>query len=409
MAEARTCFHEDGARPGLLDAAARGLMLRGLLGIREGFLELQLPEGVHAFGDPASPLRAQVRVHHPGFFRKGLLGGEVGLGEAYVEGWWTSPDPVAAVRVAIRNMAALDGGALALGAKALGRLRHRRRANTRTGSRANISAHYDLGNAFYALWLDPTMAYSAGFFPSADTGLEQAQFEKYRMICRKLDLGPGDHLLEIGTGWGGFAIHAAREHGCRVTTTTISREQHALALERVARAGLQDRVRVLLEDYRDLRGVHTKAVSIEMFEAVGLEHYDAYFGAVDRLLEPGAPFLLQTITMNEPHFEAYRRGVDFIQQHVFPGSELASLVEIQRSLARCTSLAPRGLEDMGPHYARTLRAWRERFHARQDEVAAMGYDARFRRFWDYYLASCEGAFLERHVSVAQLLLEKGLR
>ena len=381
-------------------------MLRAFAGLREGCLEVHLPGQVRVFGDTASGLRAQVAVHDPRTFLKGVLRGEVGLGEAYVEGWWSSPDPVAAVRVAVRNMAALDGGFLALAGKALGRLRHRRRANSRSGSRSNIAAHYDLGNEFYRLWLDPTLAYSSGFFPSEAASLEEAQEAKYRMVCRKLALGPEDRLLEIGTGWGGLAIHAAREHGCRITTATLSREQFGLAAERIRAAGLQDRVEVRLEDYRDLRGAFTKAVSIEMFEAVGLANYDAYFRAVDRLLEPGGTFLMQTITMNEPHFEAYRRGVDFIQQHVFPGSELASLLEVHRSLARATRLAVRGLEDLGPHYARTLRAWRERFHARRDEVAALGFDARFRRFWDYYLASCEGAFLERHVSVVQLLMEK---
>ena len=382
-------------------------MLRAFGGIREGCLELHLPGTARVFGDPASSLRAQVLVHDPRTFLKGVLKGEVGLGEAYVEGWWSSPDPVAAVRVALRNMAALDGGALGLAGKLLGRLRHRRRANTRRGSRANIAAHYDLGNAFFRLWLDPTMAYSSGYFPAPQATLEEAQQAKYRMVCRKLDLGPGDHLLEIGTGWGGLAIHAAREHGCRVTTATISREQWQAARERVRDAGLQDRVEVLLADYRELQGTYTKAVSIEMFEAVGLANYDAFFGLVDRRLEPGGTFLMQTITMDEPHFEAYRRGVDFIQQHVFPGSELASLLEVHRSLARATGMAVRGLEDLGPHYARTLRAWRERFHARTGELAALGFDERFRRLWDYYLASCEGAFLERHVSVVQLLMEKG--
>jgi cyclopropane-fatty-acyl-phospholipid synthase len=382
-------------------------MLRAFEGIREGCLELRLPGSTRVFGNPASGLRAQVLVHDPRTFLKAALKGEVGLGEAYVEGWWSSPDPVAAVRVALRNMAALDGGALGLAGRLQGRLRHRLRANTRRGSRSNIAAHYDLGNAFFGLWLDASMAYSSAFFPAPQATLEEAQEAKYRLVCRKLDLGPGDRLLEIGTGWGGLAVHAAREHGYRVCTATISREQCQAARERVREAGLQDRVEVLLADYRDLQGTFTKAVSIEMFEAVGLANYDGFLGLVDRRLEPGGRFLMQTITMNEPHFEAYRRGVDFIQQHVFPGSELASLLEVHRSLARATGMAVRGLEDLGPHYARTLRAWRERFHARREEVAALGCDERFRRLWDYYLASCEGAFLERHVSVVQLLLEKG--
>ncbi|BDU77553.1 SAM-dependent methyltransferase [Mesoterricola sediminis] len=382
-------------------------MLRALERMREGCLEMALPEGTRVFGDPGAGLRARVDVHDLRTFEAALLRGEVGLGEAYVEGWWSSPDPVAAVRVALRNMALLDGGALSAAGRAAARLRHLARANTRAGARRNIAAHYDLGNPFYRLWLDASLAYSSAFFPSETATLEEAQEAKYRMICGKLDLGPEDRLVEIGTGWGGFALHAARAHGCRITTTTISREQFDLATERVREAGLQDRIQVVMEDYRDLRGAFTKAVSIEMFEAVGLANYDAYFGAVDRLLEPGGRFLMQTITMEERHFEAYRRGVDFIQQHVFPGSQLASLLEVHRSLARATRLEMRGMEDLGLHYARTLRTWRERFHARGAEVAALGFDARFRRLWDYYLASCEGAFQERHVSVAQLVMEKG--
>ena len=382
-------------------------MLRALTGLRRGCLELHLPDGVRVYGDPGAALKGVVAIHDPRVFRRGLLGGEVGLGEAYVDGAWSSPDPVAVVRVALRNMACFDQGPLAWTGRALGRLRHRRRANTRAGARANIAAHYDLSNAFYRLWLDPTLAYSSAWFPTPETSLEAAQEAKYRMIARKLDLGPEDHLLEIGTGWGGFALYAARHHGCRITTTTISGQQFAEAQARIAAAGLEDRITLLQEDYRDLRGCFTKAVSIEMFEAVGLAHYDTYFAVVDRLLAPGGRFLLQTITMNEPHFEAYRRGVDFIQQHVFPGSELASLLEIHRSLARATDLAVTGLEDLGAHYARTLQLWRERFHTRLDEVRALGFDARFQRFWDYYLATCEGAFRERHISVVQLLLEKG--
>lgn len=360
-----------------------------------------------AFG-AGGDLSAVVEIHDPRAFLWGALRGEVGLGEAYVEGFWSSPDPVAVTRLALRNMAALDRGAgpLAWVGKALARLRHLSRSNTRAGSRRNIAAHYDLGNDFYRLWLDESMAYSAAFFPRADASLEEAQQAKYERICRALRLGPEDHLLEIGTGWGGFALHAARTRGCRITTTTLSRAQFDLAVARVGQAGLEDRVTVLLEDYRDLRGTYTKAVSIEMFEAVGLESYDTYFAAVDRLLVPGGSFLLQTITMNERRFPDYIRSTDWIQQYVFPGAELASLVEIHRSLARATAFGVFALEDLGQHYARTLEAWRRRFHARLDDVRALGCDARFCRLWDHYLATCEGAFRERHIGVVQMLLAK---
>lgn len=410
MAQARTDLHasrEGIARPGFLARAARRLLHTALANLQGGTLELIDAEGRHAFG-MGEGLHAVASIQDPQTYTFGAQRGEVGLGEAYVEGFWSSPDPVAVVRLAIRNMAALDRGAGALAwlGKALTRLRHLRRDNTREGSKRNIAAHYDLGNPFYRLWLDETMAYSAGFFPSAEATLEEAQVAKYDRICRRLRLSAADHLLEIGTGWGGFAIHAARTTGCRITTTTISREQFELATERIREAGLQDRITVLLQDYRDLGGTYDKAVSIEMFEAVGLKHYDTYFATVDRLLKPGGSFLLQTITMNERRFPEYIRSTDWIQQYVFPGAELASLAEIHHSLARATSMGVFFCEDFGQHYARTLEAWRSRFHARIDDVQALGYDARFQRLWDYYLATCEGAFRERHIGVVQMLIAK---
>jgi cyclopropane-fatty-acyl-phospholipid synthase len=232
--------------------------------------------------------------------------------------------------------------------------------------------------------------------------LETAQQQKLDRICRKLELGPDDHVLEIGTGWGGFALHAARNYGCTVTTTTISREQHDYARERFD----GERIELLLEDYRNLRGRYDKIVSIEMFEAVGLPFYDQFFGVCDRLLEPHGSMLIQTITMNDRTFPAYRRRADWIQKYIFPGSELASLTGVLQSLSRATKLLPFGLEDMGLHYARTLAAWRKRFHAAEAEVRKLGFDDRFIRMWDYYLAYCGGAFLERHISDVQLMMIK---
>ena len=337
-----------------------------------------------------------------------VLQGEVGLGDARMQGLWEADDLVAVARIGIRNMAAFDraGGLLATLGKALNRLRHRRRRNTVEGSKQNITSHYDLGNAFYGLWLDPTMAYSCGIYRHEGEDLEMAQRRKFDLICEKLRLGPEDHLLEIGTGWGGFAAHAASAYGCRVTTTTLSKEQHARAAELFRAKGLESLIDLRLEDYRHLMGVYDKVVSIEMFEAVGLEHYDAYFSAVDGLLKPGGTFLLQTITMNERTFPSYIRSSDWIQRRIFPGAELASLLEIQRSLARCSGLRLFDMEDIGTHYARTLKAWRHRFMDALDQVMSQGFDEAFIRMWEYYLATCEAGFLERHISDVQLLLVK---
>jgi len=391
--------------PGLKQRLARDLLLRSLRGLSGGRLELETPEGILLLGDPAADLRARVIIHDPRAYELGAFRGEIGLGEAYALGYWSSPDPVAVVRLAVRNLAALEQrqGWMARAAMAFARLRHRGRANDLAGSRANIQAHYDLGNAFYRLFLDETMAYSCAYFETARDSLESAQQRKYEVICRKLELSPADHLLEIGTGWGGFAAHAASRHGCRVTTTTLSAEQHARAGELFRQRQLEGRITLLLEDYRQLQGSFDKVVSIEMFEAVGLAYYDSYFRAVQDLLKPGGTFLMQTITMNEQHFPDYIRGTDWIQQYIFPGAELASVAEILRSTARVTQLALEHFEEIGSHYARTLHHWRERFLARRGEVRGLGFDDRFLRTWDYYLAYCEGAFAERYIGDAQLL------
>jgi cyclopropane-fatty-acyl-phospholipid synthase len=410
MDQARAGVHP--SRPfefvGTTASLAQRLLLRALAGIREGYLELEVEGVVHAFGDPGAELRARVRIRDPRAFRAGLLQGEVGLGEAFMAGWWETEDLVSVIRIAVRNMNVFDqgGGLLATLGKTANRLLHRRRRNHVEGSRRNISQHYDLGNDFYRLWLDPTLAYSCAVFESADQDLEAAQWVKFELICQKLQLGPDDHLLEIGTGWGGFALHAAQTRGCRITTTTISREQFQYARDLIQRAGLADRVDVRLEDYRHLQGQFDKAVSIEMFEAVGLAYYDTYFSALDRLLKPGGRFLLQTITMNERRFPEYIRESDWIQKHIFPGAELASVSEILASLGRCTTLNLHHLEDIGLHYAHTLRAWRAAFRGHLEEVRAQGFDETFIRMWDYYLAYCEGAFTERFIGDAQLLLTK---
>jgi cyclopropane-fatty-acyl-phospholipid synthase len=280
--------------------------------------------------------------------------------------------------------------------------------NDKDGSRRNISAHYDLGNRFFELFLDETMAYSCGIFQHAESTLWDASIAKFDAACSKLDLRPGQHLLEIGTGWGGLAIHAASRYGCRVTTTTISQEQYDMARERVARAGLQDRVTVIKEDYRDLSGQYDALVSIEMIEAVGHHYLDAYFRRCSALLKPAGAMLLQSITIRDQFYEHARRSVDFIKRFIFPGCCIPSVKSITDSLTRATDLKLFHMEDIGPHYSRTLKLWRERFMARQTEVRALGYPESFLRMWEYYLCYCEGGFEERQLGDVQMLLTKPL-
>ncbi len=385
------------------------LFLQLLSRLKEGFLELVCPEETYSFGSPHAELRAMIVVHDEGFYWRTLFGGDVGMGEAFMDGDWSSPNLVNLVRLAVRNLDAVENGSKLFSAisSIADTVRHRLRGNTMSGSRRNISYHYDLGNDFYRLFLDSTMAYSCAQFQSLDDSLEQAQLNKYESICRKLDLQASDHLLEIGTGWGGFAAYAMKNYGCRITTTTISRRQHDYAKEvftAIDPAG--DRINLLLEDYRNLRGQFDKIVSIEMFEAVGLRFYDTYFGACNLLLKPDGTMVLQTITINDQKFPVYRKRCDWIQKYIFPGSELASVAEILRSLARCTGLSLFHAQDIGLHYAETLRNWRERFLLRLDDVRGMGFDERFLRMWEYYLAYCEGAFRERHIGDMQLVLTK---
>ena len=392
-----------------MKAVAGALLFRHLEKIRGGRLDLHLPDGgVRSFGDSAGDLHGVIAIHDASALRRFVFGGDIGIGEAYAEGLWTTPDLVSVVRLAVRNLRLFDTGARlpARISRWIERWRHARHRNSIKGSRLNIRYHYDLGTDFYSLFLDPTMTYSCAIFEPAGLSLEDAQRLKYDRICRRLEIAPGDRVLEIGTGWGSFAIHAATRYGAKVTTTTISRAQHDFVRERLQREGVGDRVSLLLEDYRRLSGRYDKAVSIEMFEAVGLKYYDDYFGAVDRLLEPGGSMLLQTITINEDRFHRYRKQPDFIQRHIFPGSELASLSEIGKSLKRATSLSVAGNEEIGLHYATTLGMWRERFLANRERVRALGFPETFVRMWDYYFAYCQGGFAEGYIGDAQLFLQK---
>jgi cyclopropane-fatty-acyl-phospholipid synthase len=392
-----------------LQARAKKLFFRSLKDLRGGFLEIACPEETYSFGEPDAALRALAVIHDQRFFLRALTGADVGIGESYMDGDWTTPDLVALVRLCVRNLRLFDAQhKLFSGVRALAaRLRHRFRANTVRGSRRNIRAHYDIGDDFYGLFLDSRMLYSCAYFRGKEDSLDVAQAEKLELICRKLRIEPGDRVLEIGCGWGAFAIYTARNYGAHITAVTISRAQYEYAAKRLAETDLlPGSVQLVLEDYRNLQGKYDKIVSIEMFEAVGFDNYDEFFGACDRLLVPDGSMLLQTITLPEQQVSAYRQRVDWIQTYIFPGSELASVAEIQRSLARRTELALTDAESLGLHYAKTLAIWRERFFQKLEDLRRLGFDERFQRMWDFYLGWCEGAFRERYVNVAQLVLAK---
>jgi cyclopropane-fatty-acyl-phospholipid synthase len=374
------------------------------------------PEGAHAgsksVGAEAPPTggipTVRITVRDPAFYRAVAMRGSVGAGEAYIDGLWDCDDLVGLVRLLVRNRDRLDEmetGVARVGGWAL-RAWHALRPNTRGGSRRNIAAHYDLGNDFFALFLSPDLMYSSALWEGDDDTLEQASTRKLEAVCRHLQLQPGDRVVEIGTGWGGFALHAARHYGCHVTTTTISREQHALATRRVAEAGLQDRVTLLREDFRDLRGTYDKLASIEMVEAIGARNLEAYFAKIGSLLRPGGRALVQAITIEDHRYAQALGSVDFIKRHVFPGSFIPSVAALVAAKARASDLALDALSDFGPSYARTLQAWRQRFLAQLPQVRAQGFDERFVRLWEYYLAYCEGGFRERSIGVAHLALRK---
>jgi cyclopropane-fatty-acyl-phospholipid synthase len=398
------------ARQGVRERFARQVVLTRLRALTTGTLTL-VEDGEHyCFGEAhtATPLHATVTVNDARFFSDLLFGGDVGAGESYVLGRWDCDNLTGLMQILLRNQRVLYGMNRGLSrlANPLNRLVHWLRRNTRNGSRRNIAAHYDIGNELFSLFLDETLMYSCGIFENSSTTLHEASVAKLDRICRKLELGPQDHVLEIGTGWGGFALHAARHYGCRVTTTTISREQYELARRRVAEAGLGERVEVLFRDYRTLTGRYDKLVSIEMIEAIGHRYFDTYFARCSNLLKADGRMLLQAITISDQRYLAATRAVDFIQRYIFPGGCLPSITALSTAMGRSGDLRLLHLEDIGPHYATTLRHWRERFRARLAEVRELGYNERFIRLWEYYLRYCEAGFLERHIGTAQLLLAK---
>jgi cyclopropane-fatty-acyl-phospholipid synthase len=376
--------------------------------LRVGQLDVVLPDGsVRTLGDRASARTAEIHVRDTEAFLRLLRGGATGAGEAYMDGLWSSPDLVRVLELGAlnRRSAATSGGWWRAPVRLRRSLLQRTRRNTRSGSRRNIAAHYDLGNDFYRLFLDETMTYSSAVFETPDEALADAQRNKYRLMAERAGLTGGEHVLEIGSGWGGFALYAAGELGCRVTSITVSAAQHDLATERIRAAGLEHLASVQLLDYREVTGTYDAIVSIEMLEAVGAEYYGAYFEACDRVLAPGGRVSIQAITFGEAEYQAQLRGMNWIQQYIFPGGVLPSLGAIERAIER-TDLLISGVTDIGQHYVTTLRAWRTRFQEQLDAVRAMGFDERFIRMWQYYLAISEAGFSTGVTQDLQVVLQK---
>ena len=393
-----------------LQRLGRNALVKQLERLQHG--EIVIVEGGSTlrFGclDEQCTLSAQIDILSPQFWADAAFGGSVGAAESFVQAHWRCEQLTSLVRIMVLNrdvMEDMEGGLAFLSAP-LRKVLHWFNRNSKEGSRRNISAHYDLGNELFGLFLDDTMAYSCGIFERPDATMHDASIAKFDAACRKLQLSPDDHLLEIGTGWGGLAIHAARHYGCMVTTTTISRAQHDLARERIAAAGLTDRIELLLCDYRDLTGHYDKLVSIEMVEAVGHQFLETYLAKCSALLKPQGAMLLQAITIQDQIYASALRSVDFIQRYIFPGSFIPSITALARATTRATDMKVARLDDIGPHYATTLRLWREAFFANIDKVRSLGYSEDFIRLWHYYLCYCEGGFIERQLGDVQMLLTK---
>lgn len=374
-----------------------------------GRLEMTLPDGsVETFGKGASGPTATMRIKHEEFFKQCVLKGNAGMGEAYINGDWDTQDIRAVIEWFARNTTEdKRTGKTLKDPKIIGvlrwmdRMNHLLRGNSKSGSRRNIEEHYDLGNDFYQLWLDPTMTYSCGKFTSATETLDEAQENKYRALCDKLQLSETDHVLEIGCGWGGFSIFAAGNYGCKVTGVTISPAQHEEAVARIKAAGLEDKIEIRLQDYRDIEGQFDKIASIEMLEAVGDQYLETWCSKVDEVLKPNGLVAVQMITVPDFDHEPLKKGTDFIQKHIFPGSLLLSVGRMNEAFNQTGNLFLHDLEDMGTSYHRTLRHWFENFNASLDQVRQQGFDDKFIRKWNYYLKYCEAGFRTRTISVVQ--------
>jgi len=416
-------FHlgEVSNQPKVSDSLFRSSFQRLLSGVRSGSLTILDGASRSTYGSSSAEpdsLQAHIAIADPAAYRRMVTGSTLGAAESYAEGQWSSDDLTSLIQIMIRNIDVIHGVDRSWSrAKNLWNwFRHSLRRNTLAGSRRNIHDHYDLGNDFYKLLLDPTLSYSSAIFdfgsssetaePESQESLHRASIRKLDVVCEKLEVGPSDHVLEIGTGWGAMAIHLASKTGCRVTTTTISQEQYRHAVERVAEAGLSDQVTVLQQDYRELSGSYDKIVSIEMIEAVGHQYFDQFFATCSKLLRPGGKMLLQSILIAGQHYQSYIRRTDFIRRYIFPGGCLPSLGAIQRSVDRVTDFQMTRMDDYSHDYAVTLKIWRQSFMSQLTEIRGLGYDEKFVRLWHFYLCYCEAAFRERRTNLAQIVFDK---
>ncbi len=394
---------------GRINMLLRKAMLDKFACLENAVLTIKDPLGDFVLGsEGADGLSARIEVLDMSFYRQVALGGSIGAAESYMDQYWQANDLCRVIQIFVRNRDLLNSmeSGLAILANQLLKVWHFSNRNSQQGSRRNIAAHYDLGNELFALFLDQHSMYSSATFYHPDLSLEDASTAKLERICQKLHLQPDDHILEIGTGWGGFAIYAAKNYGCHITTTTISKEQYQAAQQRVIDAGVADRVTILMEDYRDLQGRYDKLVSIEMIEAVGHHYLDTYLKQCAALLKPNGLALIQAITIEDSYYYQALKSVDFIKRYIFPGSFIPCVSAIVASAARSTDLRLINLEDQGESYALTLNHWRKRFLAALDQVRAQGYNDEFIRMWEFYLCYCEGGFKEKSISNVQLLLAK---
>jgi cyclopropane-fatty-acyl-phospholipid synthase len=393
-----------------IDRWCRSLLIAKLEKLEVGEIQLIDSNGSHSFGcpDKTNPLTVTLNVTDQRFYSDIAFGGTVAAGEAYIQGYWSCSNLTDLIRIMIGNRHILNQmeGNLSLLKNAFLRVAHWLNRNSQAGSRRNIEAHYDLGNEMFELFLDPTMMYSCAYYPDEQTSLEQASLAKLKRICDKLQLNESDHVIEIGTGWGGFALYAAENYGCKVTTTTISQQQHDWAKQRIIEAGLEDKITLLMEDYRDLQGTYDKLVSIEMIEAVGHQYLDTYFAKCSSLLKPEGIMLIQSITIADQQYDQAIKSVDFIQRFIFPGGFIPSVSAITSSVKSSTDMRLFQLEDIGPHYATTLCDWRQRFFDNIEPIKALGYSQQFTAMWDFYLCYCEAGFLERVLGNAHLVFIK---
>lgn len=404
----RTIPHQQ--KPSAIDRIGLAAVKKHLGQLKHGRLTVELPDGDRlTFGAAGAKLSGHLQVNSWGFFRRVLMNADIGFGESYTEGEWDSPDLTAVLRVFAANMHAADErkniAFSALG-RIADRIRHALNKNDLTGSRKNIEYHYDLGNEFYRLFLDQTLTYSCALFTHAEETLEEGQINKIEALLARAQVKPGDHVLEIGSGWGTLALHAARHHGCTVTTITLSKEQYNEVKRRAHEEHLEDRVIPMLCDYRKITGKFDKIISVEMLEAVGHEYFGTFFKTVDRLLKPDGVASIQVITIPDERYDRYRRATDWIQKYIFPGAVVPSLTALNKAMTSNSRLMVDELENIGIHYARTLREWREAFEKRIDDVKKLGFDERFCRMWRYYLCYCEAGFEERELGVLQLRLTR---